>query len=453
MAPIELRAPPRARLPACLALLCMAGVVAVLVASSGPAGLLILGAGLVGTAVAGAGMWWVLAYRGPVRVAGAVLAVVAPAAVLVGYAVKGLWPVALGAIALAACAVACARAALSRAQRSAGMRAFECTLPEHPVVIMNPKSGGGKVGRFGLVEQAEALGARVVLLDPEKYTDVAQIARQAVADGADLLGVAGGDGTQALVAAIAADHGLPFLVISAGTRNHFAMDLGLDRENPGRCLDALTDGVELRVDLGVVGGQAFVNTASFGAYAQIVQSPAYRDAKAGSALDAMPDLLLGDSSVSLDAQADDVRLSSQQALLVSNNPYAAPQPMAAGGRRPRLDLGVLGLVGIRVSNAAQAAELAVRGSHASSLSVSSARRITVESDAENVPVAIDGEARILPAPVTCSIRPGVLRVLVPRHRPESAAASPLKWRDVIALAVGRTQPISTGEIHGNGAAQ
>ena len=445
MAPIGLRAPPRARLPACLSLLCMAGVVAVLVASSGPAGLLILGGGLIGTAVAGAGMWWVVAYRGPVRVAGAVLAAVAPAAVLVGYAVKGVWPVALGAIALAVCAVACARAALSRARRSAGMRAHECTLPEHPVLIMNPKSGGGKVGRFGLVEQAEALGARVVLLNAEEYTDVAQIARRAVAEGADLLGVAGGDGTQALVAAIAADHGLPFLVISAGTRNHFAMDLGLDRENPGRCLDALTDGVELHVDLGVVGGQAFVNTASFGAYAQIVQSPAYRDAKAGSALDAMPDLLLGDSSVSLDAQADDVRLSSQQALLVSNNPYAAPQPMAAGGRRPRLDLGVLGIVGIRVSNAAQAAELAVRGSRASSLSVSSARRITVESEAKNVAVAIDGEARVLPAPVTCSIRPGVLRVLVPRHRPESAAASPLKWRDVIALAVGRTQPISTGK--------
>ena len=107
--------------------------------------------------------------------------------------------------------------------------------------------------------------------------DVAALARQAVADGADLLGVAGGDGTQALVAGIAAEHGLPFLVISAGTRNHFGLDLGLDREDPATCLDALTDGEELRVDLGVIADRTFVNNASFGAYAEVVRSPAYRD--------------------------------------------------------------------------------------------------------------------------------------------------------------------------------
>jgi alkylation response protein AidB-like acyl-CoA dehydrogenase len=109
--------------------------------------------------------------------------------------------------------------------------------------------------------------------------DAAALARQAVADGADLLGVAGGDGTQALVAGIAAEHDLPFLVISAGTRNHFALDLGLDRDNPAACLDALADGVEQRIDLGVIGGRTFVNNASFGAYAEIVESPAYRDDK------------------------------------------------------------------------------------------------------------------------------------------------------------------------------
>ncbi|MGW2768456.1 diacylglycerol kinase family protein [Streptomyces sp. NPDC001275] len=106
----------------------------------------------------------------------------------------------------------------------------------HPVLIMNPKSGDGKVGRFGLVEKAGALGCRVILLNTSAQQDLAAIARRAAADGADLLGVAGGDGTQALVAAaaVAAQHGLPFLVISAGTRNHFALDLGLDRADPSR---------------------------------------------------------------------------------------------------------------------------------------------------------------------------------------------------------------------------
>jgi diacylglycerol kinase family enzyme len=82
---------------------------------------------------------------------------------------------------------------------------------------MNPRSGGGKVGKSGLKEKAEALGAEVALLEGPGVVDVAALARQAVADGADLLGVAGGDGTQALVAGIAAEHDLPFLVISAGT--------------------------------------------------------------------------------------------------------------------------------------------------------------------------------------------------------------------------------------------
>ena len=123
------------------------------------------------------------------------------------------------------------------------------------------------------------MGAEVALLDGPGIVDVAALARDAVARGADLLGVAGGDGTQALVAGIAAEHDLPFLVISAGTRNHFALDLGLDRDDPSTCLDGLTDGVEIRVDLGVIGGRTFVNNASFGAYAEIVQSPAYRDDK------------------------------------------------------------------------------------------------------------------------------------------------------------------------------
>src|ERR1700728_136901 len=133
-------------------------------------------------------------------------------------------------------------------------------MPEHPAprpavrpyLIMNPKSGGGKVARFDLQRKAAALGAEVFLMSGPEAVDVAAVARAAVARGADLLGVAGGDGTQALVAEVAAQAGLPFMVITAGTRNHFALDLGLDRDDPVACLDALQDGVDLWVDLGTV---------------------------------------------------------------------------------------------------------------------------------------------------------------------------------------------------------
>ncbi|MFE9635383.1 diacylglycerol/lipid kinase family protein [Streptomyces sp. NPDC006463] len=430
--------PARARASARLALVCALGAAVSLVVASGFGGLVILAAGVACSALTAMGTWWALSHRGAVRAAGTLVAVAAPVAVLVLYTREGLWPTLLAAIALWAAAVACSRWALLRARQPEGMRAVPCALPRHPVLIMNPKSGGGKVGRFGLVEKAEALGARVVLLGGEGETDLAAIARRAVSEGADLLGVAGGDGTQARVAEVAAEHGLPFLAISAGTRNHFAMDLGLDREDPSRCLAALTDGEELRIDLGVVGGRAFVNTASFGVYAQVVQRPEYRDAKAGSILDALPDLLLGYSGRPLDAQTDDTKLESQQALLVSNNPYSTPDPMSAAGRRPRLDRGSLGVIGIRVGNAAQAADIAVRGARAAGLHVLTSRRIVVTSDGDRIAVAVDGEALSLPTPVTCTVRPGALRVLVPKDRPGSRTPPPPPdWREVVALAFAR----------------
>ncbi|MET9676684.1 diacylglycerol kinase family protein [Streptomyces sp. NPDC006482] len=447
------------RLARCALLAAAAAVVALLTALAG--GVLILLSGLVGLAVSAVGIWWFLAHRGPLRVLGALLAVGAPVAVLILYVVGGIWVNALVALALWGVALACARSALRRPdrERDAVMRGEPAVRPRRPVLIMNPKSGGGKVGRFDLVARAEALGARVVLLDLTAQTDVTALARKAVADGADLLGVAGGDGTQALVAEVAAEYDLPFLVISAGTRNHFAMDLGLDRTDPATCLAALTDGEELRVDLGSVAGRPFVNTVSFGVYAEVVQRPEYRDAKAGTAVDALPDLLQGGEGDRLDVTVDSTVLKAQQALLVSNNPYAAPDPFGvASAHRPRLDRGELGVIGIRVDGAAQAAELAVRGTQAAGLNVLTARRVEVVGSHGNgngtngngsgttgdgtngtgngtISVAVDGEALNLPTPVVCTLRPGALRVLVPRDRPGTVPPRPpLDWRRITVLA-------------------
>jgi hypothetical protein len=244
--------------------------------------------GLAGLALTLAGAWWALTNSGLVRGLAAALAVAAPLTVLVLYTRARLTWVVLVALGLLALAVAAGRAALRRDTIPERMREHEVPPPRRPFLIMNPRSGGGKVTRFGLKDKAEALGATVVLLEGPGTVDVGELARQAVADGADLLGVAGGDGTQALVAGIAAEHDIPLLVISAGTRNHFALDLGLDRDDPSRCLDALRDGVELRVDLGFIGDRPFVNNASFGAYAAVVQSPAYRDDKARTTTELLP---------------------------------------------------------------------------------------------------------------------------------------------------------------------
>jgi diacylglycerol kinase family enzyme len=399
--------------------------------------------GAAGACVMLAGGYWFLARRGVVRWLALGVMILAPVAVLVVFAVHRILWVGIVAVALVVLALITARRALAPAAPPPGMPAREVPPPQRAFLIMNPRSGGGKVGKFGLKQKAEALGAQVALLEGPGPVDVAALARRAVAAGADLLGVAGGDGTQALVAGIAAEHGLPFLVISAGTRNHFAMDLGLDRDDPAACLDALSgDGVEQRIDLGVIGGRTFVNNASFGAYAEVVQSPAYRDDKRGTTLQMLPDILAGHRGATLTARAGDTTVPGPQALLVSNNPYQGGD-IAGLSRRARLDAGTLGVVAVTVNSALQAATL-LRGARGPGLTTLTAGQVVVDAGAAQIPVGIDGETVMMPTPVRCAIQPGALRVRVPRDRPGTRPPKPhLDWPTLRQLASFRAAPAAT----------
>ncbi|TLS39952.1 diacylglycerol kinase [Streptomyces montanus] len=435
------RAHARQRWAARSALVAAALAVMLPLGYAGSGSLLLIALAVLGTGLTMAALWWVLTHRGPARAAAGVLALVAPATVVGFFAAAQLLWVPVASLALWGFAVWAGKFALSSTKSHVvSVPEYRIPAPTNPFLIMNPRSGGGKVERFGLKEKAEKLGARVRLLDPEQHEDVAALARRAVVDGADLLGVAGGDGTQALVAAVAAEHGIPFLVISAGTRNHFAMDLGLDRDDPAACLDALTDdGVELRVDLGFADAHPFVNNASFGAYAAVVQSPAYRNDKVRTTLELLPELLTHQRGPRLTARIAETVIDAPQALLVSNNPYRMDDP-AGLGYRERLESGVLGVLGVKVENAAEAAGLLL-GRHATGLTVLTAREVVVHADRPEVEVGIDGEALVLPTPVRCRIEPGALRVRVPRNRPGVPEPKPpLDWRRLrkLAAAVGRT---------------
>ena len=371
--------------------------------------------------------WWFLSVRGALRWLALALVVLTPVVLAWLFIRAGLLWVALVVLVLMAAAATAGQSALAKEARPSGMPEYDAPRPQHPFIVMNPRSGGGKVGRFGLKEKAEALGAEVALLEGPGTVDVLAIVRAALARGADLLGVAGGDGTQALVAGVAADHDVPFLVISAGTRNHFALDLGLDREDPTTCLAALTDdAVELHVDLGEIGGRTFVNNASFGAYAAVVQSPAYRDDKTRTTLEILPDLLTGHTGVRLEAQAAGVTTRGPQAVLVSDNPYGMGD-LAGMGRRARLDTGRLGMVAVTVDSARQAVGL-LRHTHDNGLTILETPEVVVTADAAEIPVGIDGEAVTLPTPVHCRIRHQALRVRVPRQRPGvPPPRPPLSW--------------------------
>ena len=274
----------------------------------------------------------------------AMLALAAPLALVVAY---GRLLQLLLLVALVAVAAVATRHALGRDLKSlkSGPTPGTSVGPAiRPVLLMNPRSGGGKVERFHLVQEARRRGIEPVVLGPGD--DLRRLAEQAVAGGADVLGMAGGDGSQALVAGVAAAHDVAFVCVPAGTRNHLAMDLGLDRDDVVAALDAFGAAVERRIDLGLVDERVFVNNATMGLYAKIVQSPAYRDHKVDTALELLPGLL-GPGAAPFDLRftgPDGTEHHSAHLILVSNNRYELSHPEGFGSRR-RLDAGTLGIVG------------------------------------------------------------------------------------------------------------
>ena len=133
------------------------------------------------------------------------------------------------------------------------------------VLFMNLKSGGGKAERFNLVDECTRRGIQPVVLEPGQ--DWLQVVRDVAASGVDVLGMAGGDGSQAMVGTVAIEMGLPMVVVPAGTRNHLALDLGLDRDDVVGALDGYGEAVERTMDLADVNGHVFVNNVSLGLYA------------------------------------------------------------------------------------------------------------------------------------------------------------------------------------------
>jgi diacylglycerol kinase family enzyme len=321
------------------------------------------------------------------------------------------------------------------------------------VLIINPNSGGGKATRFDLPEEARRRNIETLLLGPDD--DLCELARHAVARGADVIGMAGGDGSQALVASVAMEHDLAHVCVPAGTRNHFAADLGLDRNDVIGALDAFTHGVERRVDLASLNERVFVNNVSLGAYAQVVQSDAYRDAKLRTWRRRLPDVL-GPAPVVSELRFDAPHprdWSDAGLVIVSNNPYQVRR-FRGTGTRPRLDTGQLGVFATRLRGAGGVARLVTFATIGRWLgSGSQHRRLSgvlawtcreFEIRAEQpVAVGLDGEALTLAPPLRFVSLPGALRVRLPRQArgvSPAAAAVPLTRRSLEALvriAAGR----------------
>ena len=283
--------------------------------------------------------------------------------------------------------------------------------PRRPVLFINPRSGDGKAARAGLAERARDKGIETVILAPGQ--DLAALAGEAAAAGADALGMAGGDGSLAVVATVAAAHGIPFVCVPAGTRNHFALDVGVDRHDLDGALDAFTGGVERQIDTAEVNGRLFLNNVSLGIYGDAVRSPAYRDAKARTLLETAAEVMGPSAEAPALDLADDQGREHHHltVVLVSNNPYALDRPLVRG-TRPALDSGQLGIVVLDAPGDSP---------HPPGRAWT-APRLEVNAPAP-VHAGVDGEAVDLSPPLRFAIRPAALRVRIsPRHPGASPSA-------------------------------
>ena len=314
------------------------------------------------------------------------------------------------------------------------------------VLLINRRSGDGKAGRVGLAAEAARRGLHTVVLEPGE--NLRELVEKAIADGADVVGMAGGDGSQAVVAAVASARGVAHVCVPSGTRNHFAQDLGLDRDDPVGALDAFTAGVERRVDLAAVNGRVFVNNASLGLYASVVQSATYREAKLRTWERMLPDLLGGRTPVSeLRFDLPDAgRQNGATLLMVSNNPYDLRRPRVAGSR-PRIDSGTLGILSASLRNADEIARFVTLMTIGQEWRMDDIRQWSATTFAVDstgpVALGIDGEAVQMAPPLRFESRPGALRVRLPATAgglSPSAAAVGMSGRDLrrlVTIAAGR----------------
>jgi diacylglycerol kinase family enzyme len=443
------RPPWRLRIAAVLALIApVVMVVVAAIALVGDVPIAVLAVGLV--LACSAAIWFALTRRGPRRAAGAAMAVLSGIGLIVVLVANWRGVVVLVALLLLLAIFGlAARYALGHTGGTEVGAVAGALAPVgaagSAVLIINLKSGGGKAERYDLAARARRRGIEPVVLQPGD--DLLELAEGAIAHGAQVIGMAGGDGSQALVATVAARRGIAHVCIPAGTRNHFALDLGIDRDDVVGALDAFTDGVERRIDLARVNDHVFVNNASLGVYAKVVQSDAYRDAKLETWAGMLPDLLGPDAEpIDLEFTAPDgSRCEDAPLVLVSNNPYRLAS-LAGAGTRERIDTGRLGVLAARVRSAADASkfvalELVGQAGRFPGLLSWSTREFEVRSGGP-VEVGLDGEALVLDPPLRFASLPGALRVRLPRGvgLPPAARAAALTAENLGALlrvAAGR----------------
>jgi diacylglycerol kinase family enzyme len=307
-----------------------------------------------------------------------------------------------------------------------------------PFLIINPKSGNGRAVKAHIDELAKAQGIKVLFT--KKGEDVKVVAKRAVDKGADVLGVSGGDGSLGAVAEVAIEKQVPMVVLPGGTRCHFARDIGLE---PKRIADALAGfhGVERLVDVADINGRVFLNNASLGLYADIVDTPGYREHKMQVSRNVLRAIANGSKELyDLRFNHGTLRVRKAVQVLVGVNRYETFNVFELG-HRERLDGGALQITAITKLNGTTMNEL-LRAVSIDKLGrreklqdvmqwVSKSFRIT-NADGRIV-AGVDGEREEYVSPVMIRIKPRGLRLFVPAEGVRGRPKNPFSLFSIVRL--------------------
>lgn len=310
---------------------------------------------------------------------------------------------------------------------------------QQPILIINPKSGDGRAIKASVDKKAAKMGIRVIIT--KRGDSIEELAKSEASRGADVLGVSGGDGTLGAVAKVALEYDLPLVVLPGGTRCHFARDAGFEPEKITDALASFT-GIENRVDVGDINGRIFLNNASFGLYADIVDNPDYREHKVATSRRVLQDILGGKKTAYSLIFKHKTGKKYKQAVqvLVGINPYESLKLFELGHRKS-LNSGKLQIIAITKLDDNTIRQLMSTMTFKKFFSDATpdnflqweTSSFSVDSNKNKLVVGVDGEREEYKTPVSISLHHKKLRLMVPAEGMRARSKTPLDALTVKSL--------------------
>jgi diacylglycerol kinase family enzyme len=267
------------------------------------------------------------------------------------------------------------------------------------------------------------VAAKILFVDGADLRMAAETAlAQAKRATIDAIVVGGGDGSIRTVASVLAGTDVPLGILPLGTLNHFAKDLGLPL-NADAAAALIAQGHVRAVDLAEVNGQTFINNSSIGIYPYMVidrerRRAAHKLAKWMAMIPAFFRMLRHFPRRRLRIAAHGFEHPYRTpCLFVGNNEYGTE--LFTFGRRRHLDRGELWFYVVKPRNPLEFLLMVWRlcfghMDQSRDLDTFRLKDADVWAKASRLPVALDGEVRILHTPLNYRSRPGALQVIAPK---------------------------------------